>query len=353
MLGEIEAGHPQHAHRASWPPSLPAKHPPPGSAQRLQPPRYLCVGAARLMPFTLDTKPLFDAFVRCRGAPLADFSFVNNFIWLSRMSGFYQIIDECFCLFGLSGNHLTMLLPPLGGAPRQALESCFAIMDDYNPSPACAAVAYVDRDFARRLGAAGPGGRWLLEPAPPDYIYRTADLIELRGNAYKAKRGEVNHFRRAYPDHRVEPLGPPHRQGIQDLLGTWLRSRLQGLDGAAAADFLAAAELERQGIERALEHYHALVLEGLALVVDGRIEGFTFGERIGPAMASVLAEKTNLAVAGAAQYLFREFARHFADCTYLNAGDDMGLENLRRTKLSYRPVRLGEKFTVRRAWPRG
>ena len=65
-------------------------------------------------------------------------------------------------------------------------------------------------------------------------------------------------------------------------------------------------------------------------------------------MGNVLVEKTNFAIPGSAQYLFREFAKIFADCTYINVGDDLGLENLRRVKMSYRPALFGDKVTIRR-----
>ena len=41
----------------------------------------------------------------------------------------------------------------------------------------------------------------------------------------------------------------------------------------------------------------------------------------------------------------------FADCTYINVGDDLGFENLRRVKMSYRPALFGEKVILRRLLP--
>jgi hypothetical protein len=194
---------------------------------------------------------------------------------------------------------------------------------------------------------------WLVERSLPDYIYHTADLITLQGNAYKTKRSEINQFRRAHPNHRLEALGAQHWDDIRTLLDTWLKNRLQYLTGDAIADFFYTVEQERRAVERALEHYDTLGLHGLCLFIDDRLEGFTFGERITPDVGNVLVEKTNFAISGSAQYLFREFAKTLADCTYINVGDDLGLENLRRVKMSYRPALFGEKVTLRRALPGG
>jgi hypothetical protein len=321
------------------------------AALESRPRHYLAVEGHRLYPFTIGARPEFERYVRQVPAPLSDYTFANNIIWLSQKSGFYQIIEDCFCLFSLNGHSLTMLLPPLGQPDnqRRALAACFEIMDRYNPTPYLGEIGFVYASFAQLLEPDAP--HWLIERSLPDYIYRTADLIELRGNAYKTKRGEINQFRREHPDHRIEPLGPRHWDGIRALTNTWLHNRLRYLAGEAIADFFYTVEQERQAIERALAHYDTLGLTGLALIIDGRLEGFTFGERITPDVGNVLVEKTNFAIAGSAQYLFREFAKTFADCTYINVGDDLGLENLRRVKMSYRPALFGDKITLRRCVP--
>lgn len=324
------------------------------------PGRYLAIEGYRLYPFTIDAKPLFDSYLERIEAPLSDYTFANNIIWLSQMSGFYRIIEDCFCLFSLNGNGLSMLLPPLGETPRQyaALQCCFEIMDTYNATPYLGKVEYVYRDFLKTLNLAleqdtvfptVSGEQWLVEKSLPDYIYLTEDLIHLKGNAYKTKRSEINQFRRIYPDHRMEPLGEQHWQGINDLVNTWLQNRIKYLTPDSIADFFYTVELERLAINRALEHYRHLQLHGLCLIIEDRLEGFTFGERINGSVASVLVEKTNFTIPGSAQYLFREFTKTFANCTYINVGDDLGLENLRRVKMSYRPAYFGEKFTLRRA----
>ncbi|MEO6696446.1 MAG: phosphatidylglycerol lysyltransferase domain-containing protein [Gammaproteobacteria bacterium] len=340
------------------------------------PNRYLAIEGHKLYPFTTDIKPLFETYQRRSQVPLSDYTFANNIIWLSQKSGFYQIIEDCFCLFCLTGDGLTMPLPPLGAPEHQyaALQACFEIMDGYNATPYLGKVEFVYRDFLQVMplnlevapGVLPPAtqalpcaaqdtvfpavsdGAWLVERSLPDYIYLTSDLIELKGNAYKTKRSEINQFRRIHPDHHMETLGPQHWDAIRELVNTWLQNRLKYLPPADIANFLCTAELERTAINRALEHYDHLQLDGLCLFIGERLEGFTFAERITPDVASVLVEKTNFMIPGAAQYLFRELAKTYTDCTYINVGDDLGLENLRKVKMSYRPALFGEKFTLSR-----
>ena len=318
--------------------------------------RYLVSGKYKLYPFDKNARPYLEQAVATLGVTLSDYSFTNNVIWLCQASGFYQIIEGCFCLFGLSGNGLTMLLPPLGEPARQkrALRICVKIMDHYNPSAAQARLDFVYKDFLKVLDTDADGAtlvngeRWLAEVTNPDYIYRTEDLIELRGNAFKTKRNEINQFRRAHPNHELLPFAAEHRDAARALVNTWTENRIRTLPDGSVEEFLYNLEMERKAINRTIALYDELGLEGLSLFIDGKLEGFTFGERLSRDVANVLIEKTNFNIQGAAQYLFREFTKVFADCTYINVGDDLGFENLRRVKMSYRPAMFGEKVVLRR-----
>ena len=322
--------------------------------------RYLVAGKYRLYPFDHSAKPYFDEACARLNVALSDYSFANNVIWLAQASGFYQIIEGCYCLFALNGNGLTMLLPPLGEPSRQerALRICLKIMDLYNPSPAQARVDFVYHDFLKVLdtdiltGAPLVNGElWHFEVTNPDYIYRTQDLVDLKGNSYKTKRNEINQFRRAHPNHALVPFSREHEAEARALVNTWMQQRLQTIPEGSFEDFVYNLEMERKAIQRAITLYDELKLDGLSLFIDGKLEGFTFGERLNRDVANVLIEKTNFNIQGAAQYLFREFSKVFADCTWINVGDDLGFENLRRVKMSYRPAMFGEKIILRRLPP--
>lgn len=58
-------------------------------------------------------------------------------------------------------------------------------------------------------------------------------------------------------------------------------------------------------------------------------------------------EKANLELSGLYNYLEKEFLTHvYPETEFVNREDDMGLENLRRTKESMHPVRLEKKYTI-------
>ena len=126
---------------------------PPQVSSLLYPRHYLAIEGHRLFPFTISARVPFEQYAGITAVPLSDYTFANNFIWHAQKNGFYQIIEDCFCLFSLNGHTLTMPLPPLG-APGQlsaALDTCFAIMDGYNPSPLQNRVEFVSRGIATIL----------------------------------------------------------------------------------------------------------------------------------------------------------------------------------------------------------
>ena len=85
---------------------------------------------------------------------------------------------------------------------------------------------------------------------------------------------------------------------------------------------------------------------GGALYADGKIVGFSLGERVGDTVF-VHIEKADRTVKGAYQTVVNEFAKNFAkDAAFINREDDMGDEGLKTSKLSYHPVKLLKKYTV-------
>lgn len=88
-------------------------------------------------------------------------------------------------------------------------------------------------------------------------------------------------------------------------------------------------------------------LAGL-LRVNGRVAGFSAGEIVGDTLI-IHIEKADIAYEGIYQVLVNEYAKCFVtpDVRYINREEDVGDEGMRRSKESYHPVRLLEKYLVR------
>ena len=313
-----------------------------------------------LKPFTIDAKPVIEKYLAKLNTDLSDYTFAANFIWLANSTGFYAIINKCFCLFIMNGGELTMLLPPLGKKKyvNDAIIKCFDIMNHNNSSPYYARIDYVEESMVEGFVQSTDGGEsifemlehYLVEKKLVDYIYQVDALIELRGNSYHTKRTEINKFTKSYPDHLIEQLDPKkHHDEIMGLFNKWVSDRVKYMPKEEAEVFLEGIHQERHAIKHMLKYYDKLMLIGIVIYINGELKGFTVGERINQDTATVIIEKTDFEVLGCAQFIFREFSKMLKEhytVTYINVGDDMGFENLKKVKMSYRPFKLVPKYTI-------
>jgi hypothetical protein len=320
----------------------------------------LKVDTFTLEPFTLDSKPIMEQYLSKIDVDLSDYTFAANFIWLANSSGFYAIINNCFCLFVMTGGELTMLLPPLGEKEfvNDAIVSCFEIMNTNNSSPYYARIDYVQESILEEFVHSTDEAEnmfvilenYVVEKKLVDYIYEVDSLINLNGNSYHTKRTEINKFRKSYPDYAIEELdSTKHKEEILYLFNKWVADRIKYMPGEEAENFLEGIHQERYAVKQMLKYYNALSLIGLVIYINGELKGFTVGERINANTATVIIEKTDFEILGCAQFIFREFSKNLKehyDVTYINVGDDMGFENLRKVKMSYRPYKLVPKYTI-------
>ncbi len=97
--------------------------------------------------------------------------------------------------------------------------------------------------------------------------------------------------------------------------------------------------------KEALSNIDALGLKCGLLIVDGKMEAFSIGEKHGERMAVIHIEKANPDLQGAFALINREFVRNeWMDVEYINREEDMGIEGMRRAKMSYNPVFLVKKY---------
>ena len=99
-----------------------------------------------------------------------------------------------------------------------------------------------------------------------------------------------------------------------------------------------------------LDNFETLALVGLCVRVDGAVKGYTVGERAYPGSGAVVVhvEKADYDVEGIYPSLAAMFLRSQPGFDLVNREDDLGDEGLRRSKLSYKPDFLLEKFTGRK-----
>lgn len=181
--------------------------------------------------------------------------------------------------------------------------------------------------------------RYMSERNYFDYIYLREDLANLSGKKYQPKRNHINKFEKLY-GYKYMEITPCLVPECLALEKKWYKANRTDDD---------AEELthERRSMTFALQHAEELGLTGGAICVDGQIVAFSFGSPVNNDTFGVHVEKADVQYEGAYSLINREFAAHLPEkYTYMNREEDLGIPGLRKSKLSYNPAILLEKFTA-------
>ncbi|MFO0793673.1 MAG: phosphatidylglycerol lysyltransferase domain-containing protein [Candidatus Brocadiaceae bacterium] len=294
----------------------------------------------------IEDKKLFDGYLKEENVSLCDYSFANNFIWKGSMELLWKIINSNFCLFGVTSKGMCMMLPPLGKNNIQStLNECFSIMSEMNHSNGSESyVNYVYEGFLKYFD----NSSYRIIEGYPDYIYKTSDLIKLAGRKYEKKRNEINFFKKHYPA-SYERFYSKHIADALLMVDQWKKEKIQesNLSNHHESHYQYGLIHEAEAAKCAIIFSEELGLFGANVMIHGKIEGITLGERVTPNTGSVLIEKTNNNFHGMPQVIYQQFcASDFHDVEYINAGEDWGIEGLRRAKMSYHPCMMARKFLI-------
>ena len=297
---------------------------------------------------SLEFKPIeatdlikITPFVGLRPNKACDSVALDSFLWRE----YYHV------QFAISGGKAVQWLMELDGEPYSAMPLC---RQEDLESSFCEIVDYFNQVLKKPLRiylADEEAVQYLnLDPARfevkeqedlKDYLYDGEALRTLAGKKLHKKKNNYNAFVKAY-EGRVEyrKLCCSDREDVWKFLDFWRQQK--GDDVEEHLDY------EVRGIHDILNNCSEMVVEMGGVYVDGRMEAFTIGS-LNPLenMAVIHIEKANPEMRGLYQYINREFLVHaFPDVALVNREDDMGLEGLRKAKMSYNPIAFARKYSV-------
>jgi hypothetical protein len=171
-----------------------------------------------------------------------------------------------------------------------------------------------------------------------DYLYNKDDLIRFPGKRYHTQRNHLNRFFKDNPTARFVPI-------TEETLPAAL-AFFDEYEKYAPIDKIIEAEEMLRARELLAD---ALKLEQKAgyIDVEGTIVALSIGEVVKDTLY-VHVEKARVDYKGSYQAIVSMFAEYAAqtDTLYINREDDSGEERLRYSKMSYRPIRLIDKYWV-------
>ncbi|EQK45294.1 DUF2156 domain-containing protein [Paraclostridium bifermentans] len=180
-----------------------------------------------------------------------------------------------------------------------------------------------------------------------DYVYDAEALRTLKGRKNQKKRNHLNYFLKEYEGRfEYKKLGKKEFDDCIELLKAWASNKAEqgDVDDGIDDEFI--------GIKKIFDNYDVLEdeVKVAGVYIDNKLEAFTIGEYINDDMALIHIEKANPEIRGLYQYINQQFLVHeFENVEFVNREEDLGIEGLRKAKLSYHPCKFVEKYTVMEA----
>lgn len=286
---------------------------------------------------TVEDKDTITSFTMNSCRRNCDLSFSNLCSWRFMYNTKFAVIDNFLVFkFWLHGR-VSYMMPVGQGYPEKELIE--KMIEDSQLEGEPLRLMGVCQGMKKRLNDILPGKfEFTTNRDYSDYIYLRSDLATLTGKKFQSKRNHINRFKKEYT-YKYVPITPDRVQECLYLEAEWCKANdCDKQDGTGN---------ERQAIVFALEHFEELGLSGGILYANDKIVAFTFGMPINKETFGVHVEKADTTVDGAYAMINFEFANHIPETfTYINREEDLGIEGLRKAKLSYQPETILEKFVA-------
>lgn len=281
-------------------------------------------------------------FFNLRPNKTCDSVFLDSFLWRD----FYQV------RFAISEGKAIQWLMSMDGETHSAMPMCrqedlehyfYEMVDYFNQELKQPFKIYLADEEAVLALNLDPDRFEVTEQEDlKDYLYDGEAMRTLSGKKLHKKKNHLNAFLKEY-DGRYEfrKLCCSDRYDVWNFLMKWRENK-----GADVEEHL---DPEVQGIHEILKNCSDLCVRMAGVYIDGELEAFTIGSYNSlENMAIIHIEKANPEIRGLYQFINQQFLIHeFPNVALVNREDDLGLEGLRKAKMSYNPVGFARKYLIK------
>lgn len=292
-----------------------------------------------LHPVTLADKAWIDPLVLAENSPSADYNFGNIFLWDHAFHQQVGRLGDRVIVLPCYGEQPFFVWPVGTGDPGPVLEAMHAYAAEHGfpfllRGVTAEHLPLLEALYAGRYTAREERDYW-------DYLYTVEKLSTLAGKKLHSKRNHIHRFEEQN-NWRFEPMTEAHFPACRELLDMWMES--------CGEDEQDGISEEYEALQKAFAHFGDLGLDGGVLFSGDTLVAFTMGEPACAHTFDVHFEKAMSLIQGSYTMINREFVRHiqqkYPDIRWINREDDTGRLSLRKSKLSYYPDKMVEKYTV-------
>lgn len=289
---------------------------------------------------SIHDKQRFDRYFKMADLQISELNFTNFFMWRDYYKIRFSIVNDFLCIISAIEDNGPFCFFPVGDYSRIDSLRCTIYMlreyfSDMGWSFRFKRVSQEQIALLNKLGMCFTSSE---DRDNFDYVYSVKSLSTLAGKKLDGKRNHINKFKKMYT-YEYEEISASNIKACKAILEKWCVQRNYTEDSSLIAERKANYEL--------LDNYERLEVQGALIKVDGEPEAFTVGEQLTGNMVVVHIEKANSDIHGLYPLINQQFlANRWTHLEYVNREQDLGLEGLRKAKLSYVPAAFVEKFIV-------
>ena len=169
-----------------------------------------------------------------------------------------------------------------------------------------------------------------------DYVYFTEKMISLSGKKLHSKKNHLNYFFENYNFEYKKVTSSKLLSSCRQKALEWVSGKTKNLNS-----------FEKGAMERYFDFFFEFNQKGAVILVDEEIIAMSFGEKLCEDTALIQIELADENYRGAYQAINKLFCENeWSDFLYVNREEDMGIEGLRKAKMSYQPAFLTEKYYI-------
>ncbi len=280
----------------------------------------------------LSDKKLIDLYFTTYSPKISEYTFTNLFMWGDvRNIRFANLLDGIVFM----GERIKekYFYPPIGVSE---CEKAFEIIVNYGIKNNFSSISLIPEYQIKFLK--NKGLNFYPDRENFDYVYKSEKLALLKGWRLDGKRWFIKKFKENY-NFIYRRFNQEDKNNCISLFETWL----SGKDNSPLAmdEFLA--------FKKFINNFESLSATGGVIEVEGKIIAFEFGEPLDNNTFVIHFEKANTSYTGSYQIINNQFILNEVYPTYkfVNREQDMGLEGLRKAKLSYAPFKFIKKYEVK------
>ena len=265
-----------------------------------------------------------------------EYSFANNLAWCRLADSKICFYKDFYivCSFGNDDGIPTFILPSGKGDYKAVITEMERFSNSIgHPLRLCGvtekSLEMLNEFYPDRFTAE-------LDRDGSDYIYLRSDLAEMKGKKFHQKRNHLAKFNRIESEFSLIT-----ERDFDDCISFIVSDYNNKYDDNTTHSAIA----EQYAVNTYFNNFTELGLQGGIIRIGGKIAAVTIGERLNSDTFCVHIEKADRSYDGIYTGICNSFVKVCTEnYTYINREEDLGIEGLRKSKLSYNPVFLLNKY---------